>query len=35
MSKVLPLVRCILAVLLFASTASYAAERVEVYKQST
>ena len=34
MSKGLPLVRCIFALVLFAWTASYAAERVEVYKHS-
>ena len=34
MSKVLLLVRCLIALVLFASTASYAAERVEVYKHS-
>ena len=35
MLKGSPFVRCIFALVLFAWTASYAAERVEVYKQST
>jgi len=34
MFKGLPLVRCLFAFVLFASTASYAAERIEVYKHS-